>query len=98
MLEEPGERLVARKRRGAEELGREHLDPGARGTDADLAVRRRERLEQPGRVRGAGGAGDPEEDVHSWGFSLLAGPLGGLEERGELGQAWDAQRGEGWHR
>src|SRR5207237_5371402 len=98
VLEEPRERLVAWKRAVAEELGAEHFDSGARGADADLAVRRGQRLEQPCRVGGAGGAGDAEEHVHSPGFSLLVRALGGLEEDRELAEARVAERRKGRHR
>ena len=40
--------------RVAVELGREHLDPGARGADPDLAAGRRRAPQQPRRVRRAG--------------------------------------------
>src|SRR5438046_921239 len=63
VLEEPGERLVGWQGRVAEELRAEHLDPGARGADADLAARRGQRLEQPRRVGRAGRTCDPEEHV-----------------------------------
>ena len=63
-LGEARERLVAREPRVAVQLGREHLDRGARDRDADLAVRGGERLQQPPRVRRARGAGDAEKDAH----------------------------------
>ena len=54
-------------------------------------------LEQPRRVRRARGARDPEEDVHSPGFSLLVRALGRFEEDGELVQARGSERFEGRH-
>ena len=75
VLEEPRKRLVAWQCGVTEELGRQHLDPGARSADPDLALGRRERLEQPRRVRRAGGARDPEEDVHSRDSGCYRRPL-----------------------
>ena len=102
---QPGERLVAREARVAVELGREHLDRGARDGDADLAVRRGERVQQPARVRRARSARDAEEDAHDAqstraraSAQALLRALGGFEERRELFQAGVAEPGERRHR
>src|SRR6185312_904223 len=79
---------------------------------ADLAVRRRERMKQSRRIRGAGCAGDPEEDAHyrrpgyaakaerervtATASALVA--LRRLEERRELAEALGAEVLEGRHR
>ena len=64
VLEHSGERLVARQPWVAVELGRQHLDPGARRADAELDVRGSQCLNEASRVRGARGARYAEEDAH----------------------------------
>src|SRR5581483_6864130 len=76
----------------------EHLDAGARCADPDLAVGGGQRLEQARGVRRAGGAGDPQEDVHPWGLSLLAPAVGALEEDGEPVEPSPPERSEARHR
>jgi hypothetical protein len=56
--------VLARQRPVAVELGREHLDPGRGGGQADLAARVCERTQQPRGVRRARSARHAEEDVH----------------------------------
>ena len=64
VTDEALEHLVARQGGVAVELGGDHLDAGGRGDEPDLAVGSGERLQQPGRVGRARGAGDSEEDAH----------------------------------
>ena len=46
------------------ELGRQYLVARPRDAEADFAVRGRERLNEPCRIRGARGAGYAEENAH----------------------------------
>ena len=64
VLGEAGDGLVAGEPSVAVELGRDHLEPGARDADTDLAVGLRQGLEQAGRIRSAGRTGYAEEDAH----------------------------------
>src|SRR5205085_1743431 len=65
VLHEPGEGLVAREPRVAVQLGREDLDAGGRGAEADVAVGRGQRAEDPRGIRRARRAGYAEEDAHT---------------------------------
>src|SRR5919108_1852420 len=75
-LEEPCQRLVTRESRIAVQLGREHLDAGARGADAELDVYPRKHFDETGRVGRARGARYAEEDAHrppTWGPWMHSG-------------------------
>src|SRR5205823_14513284 len=87
--------LVLREGEIAIELGRQHLVARARDAEADFAVRGRERLNEPCRIRGARSAGYAEENAH---VRTLLGPFGGLEENRELAQVCVAEGREGRHR
>ena len=76
VADEALEHLVAREAGVAVELGRDHLDAGRRGDEADLVAAGRERLQEPSCVGRARGAGDSEEDAHDW---SVDGPQPGRE-------------------
>ena len=61
--EYPLEDVVTREARVAVELGRQHLEPCARGAKPDVAARAGERLEQACRIRRSRGPGDAQEDA-----------------------------------
>ena len=68
--------LVPREGRVAVQLRREHLDAGRGRTEPDLGPGGGEPVEDPLRVGRAGGAGDPEEDLHDRERNRVSSPPG----------------------